>query len=547
MYSKTPSVLIAITLAALALTACGGGGGSHPPAEVGGAGRDAGGGGSDPGEEPDAPLAFSAQPQPTFSEAGLPARFAVQATGPAGLSFQWQRATAADASNFVDIPGATAAGLTLAAPQPADDGALFRVVVGSAAQRLASAAAKLTVVGRWSGVAALSSNAGRDHKPAAIAVDARGRVLVVGRRSGDRGSDGLVLQQSADGRRLAWGWLFGVSPDNDIAFSDVASDAAGDVYVVGRSDVSLQGMTIAGGDDAVLLKLSGADGRVVWARSLGTGFDDAATAVAVDAATDAVYVAGYAGSQLPGADAHAGGFDAFVARYGADGQRLWVRQFGSALDDGFVREASGLAPRAVAGPAVHLALDAAGLPVVAFTRQIGNVGQNSDVVVARFGADGAGRGASQAFNMRRNDRVARVAVTAAGEIVVAGVTEGETPAGGLAQDVFVLRLSATLGLVSRRIVALAQNGLTDALISGLAVDAQGNAYVAAHAEPFSGVHSIAWMKVDATGNQVWMQGLGGEIDSGGIAVDRMGRLFLVHQDDGVVVRRLRPEDGFDHP
>jgi hypothetical protein len=27
----------------------------------------------------------------------------------------------------------------------------------------------------------------------------------------------------------------------------------------------------------------------------------------------------------------------------------------------------------------------------------------------------------------------------------------------------------------------------------------------------------------------------------------MGRLFLAHQDDGVVVRRLRPEDGFDHP
>lgn len=46
-----------------------------------------------------------------------------------------------------------------------------------------------------------------------------------------------------------------------------------------------------------------------------------------------VYVGGYTSGALPG-QAHQGGEDAFLARFDPSGKLLWLRQFGTPLNDG---------------------------------------------------------------------------------------------------------------------------------------------------------------------------------------------------------------------
>ena len=111
---------IAVLAALTVLTACagGGGGGSSGPVAV-------------------AP-AISSQPAGVTVDDGMPASFAVTATGTAPVSYQWQR-------NGVNISGVTAASYNIAAVKFNDSGTTFRVVVLNSAGSMTSANAALTV------------------------------------------------------------------------------------------------------------------------------------------------------------------------------------------------------------------------------------------------------------------------------------------------------------------------------------------------------------------------------------------------------------------
>src|SRR5437867_4288428 len=63
-----------------------------------------------------------------------------------------------------------------------------------------------------------------------------------------------------------------------------------------------------------------------WLREFGTAGSEVGYAVAVDASD--VYVAGPTDGALPG-QTNAGGNDAFLRKYDADGTEVWTRQFGS--------------------------------------------------------------------------------------------------------------------------------------------------------------------------------------------------------------------------
>ena len=111
---------IVILTALTVLTACGGGGG--------------GGGGGTPAVAP----TISSQPAGVTVDDGMPASFAVTATGTAPLSYQWQR-------NGANISGATAASYNIAAATFNDSGTTFKVVVSNSAGSTTSANAALTV------------------------------------------------------------------------------------------------------------------------------------------------------------------------------------------------------------------------------------------------------------------------------------------------------------------------------------------------------------------------------------------------------------------
>jgi hypothetical protein len=106
-----------------------------------------------------------------------------------------------------------------------------------------------------------------------------------------------------------------------------AVDADGSAYIAGQARGALQGQTSAGGDDAFVQKYD-ADGNVLWTRQFGSSGFDQATGIAVDAS--GVYVAGFVAGALPGQVSAGGNSDAFVRKYDADGNELWTRQFGTA-------------------------------------------------------------------------------------------------------------------------------------------------------------------------------------------------------------------------
>jgi hypothetical protein len=105
----------------------------------------------------------------------------------------------------------------------------------------------------------------------------------------------------------------------DFAYA-TAADGVGNVYVSG---------VVHNPAEALLAKYD-ADGNLLWRETLagmGPIFGTSSFGVAVDAFGNA-YIAGSTSGDL--AAPHAGGFsDVFVAKYAADGERLWEQQFGS--------------------------------------------------------------------------------------------------------------------------------------------------------------------------------------------------------------------------
>jgi hypothetical protein len=143
--------------------------------------------------------------------------------------------------------------------------------------------------------------------------------------------------------------------------SAVAADASG-IYVVGFTGGAFPGEISAGGDDAFLRKYD-ADGAVVWTRQFGSSEADAANAVAVDAS--GVYVAGMTGGEFPG-ETLAGNTDAFLRNYDLSGSVLWTAQFGSSESDAAFAVAVDTSGVYVAGTALQTMPGSIGAFLAAF-------------------------------------------------------------------------------------------------------------------------------------------------------------------------------------
>jgi len=241
-----------------------------------------------------------------------------------------------------------------------------------------------------------------------VATDASGNVYVVGRTLGalvgdSAGSaDAFVRSYASDGT-LRWTRQFGTS-SSDVA-TGVATDASGNVYAVGSTGGALEGDS-AGGFDAFVRSFDG-DGTVRWTRQFGTSGGDSASGVASDASGN-VYVAGRTGGALEGPNA--GFFDAFVRSFDGDGTVRWTRQFGTSSDD----DASGVET------------DASGNVYVAGWTGGALEGNNpisTDAFVRSFDGDGTVRWTRQ-FGTSGSDRAAGVATDVSGGVFVAGRTFG---------------------------------------------------------------------------------------------------------------------------
>lgn len=170
-----------------------------------------------------------------------------------------------------------------------------------------------------------------------VTADLLGNVYVAGTTGGvlegtsAGGRDAYLSKYDATGS-LVWARQFGTT-SNDNGEGGVVTDALGNVYIAG----SMQG-------DAFLAKYD-AGGTLQWSQYWATPEPDTAGSVSVDGRGN-IYIAGMTGED-PGIG---GNRDVLIAKYDANGTRLWSWQFGTDESDwGYGVSADGLGNVYVAG------------------------------------------------------------------------------------------------------------------------------------------------------------------------------------------------------
>jgi hypothetical protein len=172
-----------------------------------------------------------------------------------------------------------------------------------------------------------------------VSADTLGNVFIAGETGGGDPAPGIggivvplndweayIARYDASGN-LDWVRQFGTAKQ-DWALS-VAADGLGNAYVTGITDGDLAAPN-AGTTDAFLSKYDEA-GNLIWARQFGSMDFDSSRAVSYDGSAYA-YVAGWTRGNLSGPNA--GEEDAFVAKFDAAGNQLWLHQFGTTGTDG---------------------------------------------------------------------------------------------------------------------------------------------------------------------------------------------------------------------
>lgn len=164
-----------------------------------------------------------------------------------------------------------------------------------------------------------------------VAIAKDGSIFVSGQTAGQLGdtsfgmTDAFVMRLDRDGTVL-WLRQFGTSGADEAIGVTVTAHA---VYVSGTTSGGFPGFASAGDFDAFVARLT-LDGDIEWLTQFGAPMSDNAWKIGVAGRT--VFVGGNTSGEFPG-EISWGGFDAFVAALGRDGELRWVRQFGSAGTD----------------------------------------------------------------------------------------------------------------------------------------------------------------------------------------------------------------------
>lgn len=224
------------------------------------------------------------------------------------------------------------------------------------------------------------------------------------------GNYDVVVAKLDTGGNPYWMRQFG-SNRNDVALG-VALNAAEDVYLVGHTMGSLDGVTLPGNTVDLFVAKYNVRGEAQWLRQLGSGSDEYGTGIAVDEDGSA-YVSGYTYGALAG-NTRVGMYDAVLAKYDAAGVLQWVRQPGTTSTDYGQGVAVGVQGE------IHLVGHTSGA-------LDGNVALGgSDVFLTTYDVSGQWVGTRQ-VGTSTLDRGQAVAVGDDGAVYVGGYTWGSLP------------------------------------------------------------------------------------------------------------------------
>jgi Ca2+-binding RTX toxin-like protein len=329
--------------------------------------------------------------------------------------------------------------------------------------------------------------------------------------------DAFLVKYDKNGN-LAWKKQLGSS--NYEWYEQVATDSNNNVYLSGGTAGNLAG-TNAGLEDLFLAKYD-QNGNQIWVLQYGSYSWDSPFGMTIDSGNN-IYLAGATGSNLGGANA--GDIDAYLIKYDENGNRLWVKQWGTVNYD----------------QADDIALDSSGNLYIS-GRTNGNLGGtnagSSDAFLAKYDLNGHQIWLEQ-LGSSGNDTGSEgveVITDSAGNVYIASSTNGNlggTNAGG--KDAWVAKYDS-----SGNQLWLKQFGTAaDDIATDVKTDAFGNLYLTGQTSGSLGGTNAggtdAWFaKYDENGNLLWIQQTGTSADDSatGIAPITAGNFYLTGGTEG---------------
>jgi hypothetical protein len=400
-----------------------------------------------------------------------------------------------------------------------------------------------------------------------ITVDAAGNTYIVGVTDstnfptaspfqsalGGPPEDCFVAKLSPSGALVYCTYLGGNEEDFG---STIAVDAGGNAYICGFTastnfpTANTSQTSLKGKFDAFITKLNPAGSGLVYSTYFGGSDADYGSGIAVDTSGNAYVTGVTASTDLPTAKPLQPSFggshgDAFIAKLNPSGATLFSTYLGGSGVDG----------------GTSIGIDAAGNAYVAGITYSANFpmanavqptfgGSLADIFVTKLNATGTAMVYSTYFGRNGDDRAYRIAVDAAGNAYVTGMSDSQTlqtvnavqPVNVNGFDAVILKLDPSGGLVYSTFLG----GLGDEGGTGIAVDRAGNAYIAGFTDssdfPVSdalqptlagGGQDIFLTKLGASGSMVYSTFLGGsgKDRAVGLSVDASGNAYVLGQTD----------------
>lgn len=347
------------------------------------------------------------------------------------------------------------------------------------------------------------------------------------------GLDAWLAKYSASGQ-LKWKRQLGTAHDDVV--DAVATDGNQNVYIAGR----ISGYLVGGrySDDAWIARYS-QDGAFSWRRQLGGVTAAFASGVATDRGGN-VYIAGADFRSRPGADY--GSYDAFVAKYSAQGALLWIRHLGASEQDLGKGDISN-----------GVATDRDGNVYISGSTR-GSLGAthrgDEDAWLAKYSADGKLRWKRQLGTSGR-DASSGVATDREGNVYMSGETRGNLatskPSVGSA-DAWLAKYSKKGALLWTRQLGTSDWDYSFAVES----DEENNVYISGMTTGSLGAanrgSTDAWIaRYSADGMLRWKRQLGTPEGDGSnsVAVDRGGNVYISGYTHGSLGGANQGESGAD--
>ena len=378
----------------------------------------------------------------------------------------------------------------------------------------------------------------KDDIAEAVTIGLDGSVYVSGRTQGSidgvtshGGQDGFLTKYSAEGNRT-WTRLIGSSDLDNLHALSTGLD--GSIYVCGSTWSSLDGQTHNGFVDAYLTKYL-TDGAIAWTRLLGTPQYDVAYALTTGL-DGSIIVGGNTDGALDG-QTSGGDTDAFVTKYAVDGTKAWTRQFGTPGDDRTYALTTGLDGSIFVAGRVGGNLD----------------GQTSvgldDAFLTKYSADGT-KAWTRLLGSSGDDCAYATATGLDGSIYVsgyaAGTMNGQTNAG--AGDAFLAKYSVDGAVVWTRLIGSKNYDISSALTIGV----DGSIYLTGYTHgPLDGQTNAGGddafvTKFSTDGVKAWTRLIGASnLDAGfGLATGLDGSIFVAGHTVGSLDGQA-PNGGYD--